>query len=114
MDVVNPQIVNESVDSNRAEFEIRVPADLIYLQGHFPDEPVLPGVVQVHWAIQLASERFDLKPEFAGIDGLKFHHIIEPDISLRLELELVAETGKLHFSYLSDSGVYSQGRILFE
>ena len=114
MSVVDPQIVSETVDSNRAEFEIRVPAGLIYLQGHFPGEPVLPGVVQVHWAIQLASERFDLKPDFAGIDGLKFHRVIEPETALRLELELVAETGKLHFSYSSESLVYSQGRILFE
>lgn len=114
MNVVNPQIISESVDSNRAEFEICVPAELIYLQGHFPDEPVLPGVVQIHWAIQLASERFDLKPEIAGIDGLKFHRIIEPETSLRLELEFVATAGKLHFSYTSESGVYSQGRILFE
>lgn len=114
MDTVNPEIISESVDSNRAEFDIQVPSDLYYLQGHFPGEPVLPGVVQVHWAIQLASERFELKPSFAGIEALKFHRIIEPETSLRLVLELNEENGKLTFSYMSESGKHSQGRVLFE
>ena len=65
-----------------------MPADLYYLQGHFRGEPVLPGVIQVHWAIQLADERFDLKPSFAGFEALKFHRTIKPETSLRLVLEL--------------------------
>ena len=114
MNAVNPEIVSESVDSNRAEFDIRVPADLYYLQGHFPGEPVLPGVIQVHWAIHLADEHFDLKSSFAGLEALKFHRIIKPETSLRLVLELNEESGKLTFSYSSESGKHSQGRVLFE
>ena len=114
MNVVNPEIISESVDSNRAEFDIHVPADLYYLQGHFPGEPVLPGVIQVHWAIQLADEHFDLRPSFAGIEALKFHRIIEPEMPIRLVLELNAESGKLSFSYSSTAGKHSQGRVLFE
>ena len=114
MNAVNPEIINESIDSNRAEFDIQVPADLYFLQGHFPGEPVLPGVVQVHWAIQLAGEHFNLKPSFAGIEALKFHRIIEPETPLRLVLELNEESGKLTFSYTSEFGKHSQGRVLFE
>ena len=114
MDVVKPEILSESVDSNRAEFEIRVPADLVYLQGHFPGEPVLPGVVQVHWAIQLAGERLELKQSFKGIEGLKFHRVIEPEVALKLEIEADAAARKLRFAYSSATGLYSQGRILFE
>lgn len=114
MDVVNPEIISESVDSNRAEFGIRVPATLLYLQGHFPGEPVLPGVVQVHWAIQLAGEKLDLERPFKGIEGLKFHRVIEPEVALKLEIEVDEAAGKLRFAYSSDSGLYSQGRVLFE
>jgi len=114
MNVVNPKIVSESVDSNRAEFDIQVPADLYYLQGHFPGEPVLPGVIQLHWAIQLADEHLNLKPSFAGLEALKFHRIIKPETRLRLVLELNEESGKLTFSYTSESGKHSQGRVLFE
>ena len=114
MNIVSPEIVSESVDSNRAELEIRVPSDLMYLQGHFPDEPVLPGVVQVHWAIEFASQRFDLKPDFKAIEGLKFHRIIEPETSIRLVIEYDEAASKLRFSYTSGDDTCSQGRVLFK
>ncbi len=114
MSIVRPEIIGESVDTNRAEFQIRVPADLLYLQGHFPGEPVLPGVVQVHWAIELASERFAVKPDFRSIEGLKFHRVIGPETTLSLVIEYDAAAGKIRFSYTSGDDTYSQGRVLFE
>jgi len=114
MDTVNPEIVSESIDSNRAELEIRAPATLLYFQGHFPDEPVLPGVVQLHWAIQIARERLVLKPSFHGIEALKFHRIIEPEASITLVVEALDAGSKLKFSYTSQPGMHSQGRVLFE
>jgi 3-hydroxymyristoyl/3-hydroxydecanoyl-(acyl carrier protein) dehydratase len=114
MKIVDPEIVRESIEPLKADFEISVPQDLFYLQGHFPERPVLPGVVQIHWAIQLAKQHLNLKPLFAGMEVLKFHRIIEPLTPLRLTLEKSEETQKLQFSYLSDAGMHSQGRILFE
>ena len=114
MSIVSPEIVSESVDSNRAEFDIRVPPELVFLQGHFPGEPVLPGVVQVHWAIELASERFDLKPDFTAIEGLKFHRVIEPGAALRLVVEYDDAPGRMRFCYTSGGDTCSQGRVLFK
>ena len=114
MNIVDPEIIRELVEPPRADFEILVPKDLFYLQGHFVERPVLPGVVQIHWAIQLAISHLDLRSLFAGIEALKFHRIIQPMESLKLTLEISEETGKLRFSYLSDFGTHSQGRILFE
>lgn len=114
MDVTEPEIVRELVNPPRAEFELLIPKQLYYLQGHFPQRPVLPGVIQVHWAIQLARRTLSTKPVFTGFEALKFHQIIEPLSRLKLTLEQSEETGKLHFSYASDTGVHSQGRILFE
>jgi 3-hydroxymyristoyl/3-hydroxydecanoyl-(acyl carrier protein) dehydratase len=114
MDVVDPEIVRESIAPTRAEFEINVPEELYYLQGHFPQQPILPGVIQIHWAIQLAASRLGVKPLFSGIEALKFHRVIKPLTPLKLTLEQAEKTGKLHFSYLSDLGVHSQGRIVFE
>lgn len=114
MNVIDPEIVKESVAAPRAEFDINVPAELFYFQGHFPQQPVLPGVVQVHWAMQLAKSRLGLKFGFGGIEALKFHRIIEPLARLKLTLEHSEQRGKLHFSYVSELGVHSQGRILFD
>ena len=114
MNVVDPQIVSTTVTPPRADYELIVPDELYFLQGHFPDRPVLPGVVQIHWAVELAKSSLGLDAAFKGIEALKFHRIIEPQTPLRLTLELATATGKLLFSYQSDVGVCSQGRILFE
>jgi len=114
MDVVDPTIIAAMVDPPRAELEITAPEELLYFQGHFPQQAVLPGVVQVHWAVQLAEQYLGPQSTFKGIEGLKFHRIIEPDTTLHLLLEWSDENGKLHFRYASDVGVHSQGRILFE
>jgi len=114
MNVVDPEIVSKSVAPPHAEFDLNVPADLFYLQGHFPQRPVLPGVVQVHWAIQLAKLHLGLKSSFTALEALKFHRIITPQVPLRLAVELVEATGNLRFSYSSELGVHSQGRVLFE
>jgi len=111
---VDPEITRESVAQPHAEFEFNVPDDLFYLKGHFPGRPILPGVVQLHWAVQLGRQHLDLAPSFAGIEALKFHRIIEPRTPLKLTLEQSEATGKLKFSYKSELGVHSQGRILFE
>ena len=96
-----------------AEFELVVPEDCLFLQGHFPEAPVLPGVVQIDWAISLARSGFSFMPDFLGLESLKFHRIIKPSTHLKLELELIEASGKLQFSYTSDAGQHSQGRILF-
>ena len=114
MNVVDPEIIRESVHSSRAEFEINVPEELFFLQGHFPEQAILPGVVQIHWAIQLAKLRLGLVATFVGIEGLKFHRVIKPGTPLKLTIEKSDESDKLKFSYLSDLGMHSQGRVLFE
>ena len=114
MSVIDPEIVRESIAPTRAEFEITVPEELFYLQGHFPQQPILPGVIQVHWAVMLAAARLGVEPSFKGFEALKFHRVIKPLTPLKLTLEKVEETGKLRFSYQSDLGIHSQGRIVFE
>ena len=113
MSVRDPIIVSEIIDPPHGEFELIVPEDLFYLRGHFPETPVVPGVAQVHWAITLARPQLSLKPIFLGIEALKFHRIIKPMTRLNLVLEHVVTSGKLQFTYTSDLGLHSHGRVLF-
>jgi len=114
MNIVDPEIISQSIVAPRATYELAVPEQLYYLQGHFPAKPILAGVVQVHWAVQLARTVFTSLNNFKGFEALKFHRIIEPQTRLTLVLEQSESTGKLHFSFSSDAGTHSQGRLLFE
>ncbi|MGE8496628.1 MAG: AMP-binding protein [Pseudomonas sp.] len=95
------------------QLEIDVPLDLAHFTGHFPQTPVLPGVVQIDWAQQLARQLIgDLPPRFAGMEVLKFQQLVRPGDRLSLTLRFDASRGKLSFAYRNGEAACSSGRIL--
>ena len=69
-----------------------------FFQGHFPDRPIMPGVLIVEALAQaagvLAVESLGLAGSgklvyFMSIDGVKFRKPVEPGVLLRLEVEFV-------------------------
>jgi len=76
-------------------------ADAPYFQGHFPDFPILPGVVQLATA-HLFAERF------AGRAGalrqarkLKFSQVVRPGETIRFTLE---RKGESDFAFVYEKG----------
>ncbi len=68
--------------------------------GHFPNKPILPGVVQVEMIAQTASFLFTALREekignyaidvaLLGIEKARFKHIIQPDAELRAETSML-------------------------
>ena len=96
-----------------AEIELFIPMNLYYFQGHFPGTPVLPGIVQSHWAIHYGRELFSIDLSFSHMEVLKFQQVIRPQTTVTLKLEYKAEKNKLLFSYSSNGGQHSSGRIAF-
>ncbi len=69
-----------------------------FFQGHFPDRPIMPGVLIVEALAQaagvLAVESLGLAGSgklvyFMAIDGAKFRAPVEPGVLLTLEVEFV-------------------------
>jgi len=74
-----------------------------YFQGHFPDFPIMPGVLIIEALAQVACilALKTLKKEghssvyFTGIDRAKFRQPVRPGDQLRLELTKIKERGTL-------------------
>ena len=74
-----------------------------FFQGHFPDYPIMPGVLIIEALAQVACilALKILKKEghgsvfFTGIDGAKFRQPVRPGDQLRLELTKVKQRGTL-------------------
>jgi 3-hydroxymyristoyl/3-hydroxydecanoyl-(acyl carrier protein) dehydratase len=113
MTAVDPQRESETVEGAIARIVLTVPPDLDYFDGHFPGAPVLPGVVQVKWAIDNARRCFALSGVVAAMEAVKFQRVIGPRAQIELRLEHAAQTGKVHFSFDSQQGRHSSGRIVF-
>ena len=73
-----------------------------FFQGHFPQEPVMPGVLIVEALAQTGAVAILSKPEnkgkiayFASINNAKFKNKVVPGDTLTLEVEIIKEKGPM-------------------
>ncbi|MES9904626.1 MAG: AMP-binding protein [Sedimenticola sp.] len=108
-----PDILSQLIEGDRAEIVLRIPPKLLYFDGHFEGHPILPGVVQVHWAEAFGRRLLPLTGRFDCLEVVKFQQVIMPEYQVALILEYRRESGKLVFEFKSEKGVHSSGRICF-
>ena len=79
--------LDEHQDDGVWTLALRIPLDLIYFPGHFPQAPVLPGAVQVAWALSFASSLLGTPQRCHAMEALKFQQLLRPgdrvDLTLR-------------------------------
>ncbi len=73
-----------------------------FFQGHFPEMPVMPGVLQLEAMAQVAGILLnriagnpDGVPFFMGIDGARFRKVVKPGDQLRIEVEITKLRSKI-------------------
>lgn len=109
-----PEVLDTLQDAHQLRVKLAVPADLACFTGHFPSTPILPGVVQIDWAMDLAAPLIPSGHRFAGMEVLKFQQLVRPGDEIELTLRFDAERGKLYFTYTNGEQACSSGRILLE
>jgi 3-hydroxymyristoyl/3-hydroxydecanoyl-(acyl carrier protein) dehydratase len=107
-----PVVVEERVTPPDAELRLAIPADLEYFRGHFDGAPVVPGVVQLKWAIEAARRLLGADGELVGMEALKFQRVLTPGAVATLTLTWAAAAHKLHFSYQAGDLRFSSGRLV--
>ena len=99
--------------SGPGAFAFEVEPEHPAFEGHFPGLPILPGVVQVDWALRLGTEAFGPFGAFAALEHLKFQAVITPGEPLTLELAWDAAANELAFTYRGAGGKKSSGFARF-
>lgn len=73
-----------------------------FFNGHFPNNPIMPGVLQIEAMAQLSAGILMTLPEykgklvlFAGIDGARFKNVVRPGDKLEMESELTKIKGPI-------------------
>ena len=73
-----------------------------FFQGHFPGNPIMPGVLQLEALAQCSAPVLMTMPEYkgkltlyAGIDGVRFKNIVRPGDRFDMEIELTKVKGPI-------------------
>ncbi|OQW72100.1 MAG: AMP-dependent synthetase [Proteobacteria bacterium ST_bin11] len=112
-DVLLPDLLDLEMRADGVVLALRIPSDLSYFQGHFEEIAVVPGVVQIQWAVHYARQYLGLSRAFRHMESVKFKELLLPSQQLELELQYLPTPGKLVFAYRSATCEYSSGRVYF-
>ena len=94
-----------------------------YFQGHFPGEPIMPGVLITEALAQTGAVAILSLPEnkgknalFGGIDKMRFKKVVVPGDVLKLEVKIIKQKGPVGVGEATatvDGKVVAKGELTF-
>ena len=94
-----------------AHAKYRIREDEFFCRGHFPGNPIVPGVIQCEIMAQSCAllVKDELKGRttlYSGIDNVRFKNIVRPGDLCDITAKLTGRTGMLFFTeaYLKVTG----------
>ncbi len=109
-----PKFVSVEKKENTLRLVLDVTEDVYWFSGHFPEKAVLPGVAQVHWAVELAKCIVTGSNTFSSVSNVKFKKMIFPNESVMLTLGINDVKNTVSFTYKNKETTFSTGTVLFE
>ena len=87
----------KSEDQNVFYFEIEINKDHPIFEGHFPDNPVMPGVCMMQIIKEITEDIVGTKLFMEKCSNVKFMAVINPRINsiLNLEIKIFEENSKV-------------------
>ena len=105
------RLAEQDPSSGRYRFSGCVPLDLAWFGGHFATFPLVPGVIEVQWAMDLAASLGWANGSVKQIENLKYQHFVRPNDTVDLTLRYDEAKRKIHFSITQGDTACASGRV---
>ena len=102
-------------EENEISADIHVPPDSPWFDGHFPGEPVLPGVAQIGMVFDAISKARNRDLRISGVRRVRFKRMIRPDDQLKIiAAPLNKEIGAYSFRIMIQEEAVCSGVLTVE
>lgn len=103
----------EIIDENTSKGKYTITGDEFFLKGHFPDNPVVPGVILCEMmgqssCVLLADKVNGCTPFFTKMNNVKFKNVVKPGDTLESVCTLTKNRGAFYFI---DAKGYVDGKL---
>jgi len=71
-------------EKNEISADIQVPSESPWFSGHFPGEPILPGVAQIRMVFDTISNARNREMNVTSVRRVRFKQIIRPDDQIKI------------------------------
>ena len=98
--------------NGEATARVVVPPDSPWFDGHFPEEPVLPGVAQLAMVHDLICRMHRQSSPVLRLNRVRFKQMIRPDQELTLTVEACDKAGDHRFRISDSNGLICSGMMV--
>ncbi|WP_336166025.1 AMP-binding protein [Acinetobacter sp. 161(2023)] len=109
--MLQPVVLSQSQSSDDHIFSLEFPPELACFKGHFPTQPIYPGVGQIGFLQHFAKLIWSDLNWCQGYEQLKFQNLISPYAIVQLKLS--RKEHKVSFELRDSEQILASGRLLF-
>jgi len=94
--------------------ETSVPGDSLWFAGHFPEDPLLPGIAQLAMAHDLIRRFYPEDLIFTGVKRVRFKQVIRPDSHIQIQVNPDQDKhAEFQFRLKVEDEVACTGKLVF-
>ncbi|MDS7967158.1 AMP-binding protein [Acinetobacter sp. V117_2] len=109
--MLQPVVLSQSQSADDYIFSLEFPPELACFKGHFPNQPIYPGVGQIGFLQHFAKSIWSDLNWCQGYEQLKFQNLICPYAVVQLKLS--RKEHKVSFELRDSEQILASGRLLF-
>jgi acyl-CoA synthetase (AMP-forming)/AMP-acid ligase II/3-hydroxymyristoyl/3-hydroxydecanoyl-(acyl carrier protein) dehydratase len=109
--MLQPVVLSQSQSSDDYILSLEFPTELACFKGHFPTQPIYPGVGQIGFLQHFAKSIWSDLNWCQGYEQLKFQNLIRPYAIVQLKLS--RKEHKVSFELRDSEQILASGRLLF-
>jgi len=101
------------MNTTKLSASVAIGKDDRWFSGHFPENPILPGIAQVKLVVDLISRCTSTKLQVTKLSRVKFRKIITPGELLDIRVNCVKTDEQYTFRMSSGNDDVCSGKVFF-